>query len=401
MKPRRRYVVRARRQTPGVVVDSPGQRELLAVREIVHAFLYADRPEEAFQFALDRVGPVVGASFASVYLVEGASELMRLAAAHNWPERHRPWLADVRVRVGFGPSGEAASERRVIEVPDVFADLDLEDWQDVARELGFSAIVSLPLQSANAILGAVTFYFKSWDDFTLERRGLLRLVADLMAGAAEKSHLLDRVRRAEAAAMDSQGDLERHHTLANESRKARVDFMGAAVNALLHAVEGAAAGEPGLSRARMLVDDLALMVAASTGTAIVANDTFDPRVPLREAMHVVADDHPDVHLIAEEPIHALPVVRSDVEKVAMILARLLARAVNAAGVEGGDVRAVVGATVDRVEFRVPGTSGEDVRWRFAVDVSRLLGATLETETGPGGATILLSFPAVTDKPDAI
>ena len=91
----------------------------------MHAFLHADRPEDAFQFALDRVGPVVGASFASVYLVDGASELMRLIAAHNWPEQHRPWLAEVRVRVGFGPSGEAASERRVIEVPDVFADPDL------------------------------------------------------------------------------------------------------------------------------------------------------------------------------------------------------------------------------------------------------------------------------------
>src|SRR5919107_458852 len=85
-------------------------RELVAVREIAHAFLTADRPEDVFRFALERVTPLVGASFASVYLVDGASELMRLAAAHNWPERHRPWLGEMRVRLGFGPSGEAASE---------------------------------------------------------------------------------------------------------------------------------------------------------------------------------------------------------------------------------------------------------------------------------------------------
>ena len=384
---------------PAPPAELQGQRELLAVREIVHAFLHVDRPEEAFQFALDRVGPVVGAAFASVYLVDGASELMRLAAAHNWPERHRPWLAEVRVRVGFGPSGEAASERRVIEVPDIFADADLEDWQEVARELGFSAIVSLPLQSAAGVLGAVTFYFRTWDDFTIERRGLLRLVADLMAGAAEQSHLLDRVRRAEAAAMDSQGDLERQLALSNEARKARVDFTVAAVNALLHAVEGAAAGEPGLGRARALVDDLALMVAVDTKTAIVAQDTFDPRVPLREAMRTVAADHPDIHLIGEEPIHTLPAVRSDVEKVELIVARLLARAVNAVGVGGGEVRASVSASVDMVEYRVPGTSGDDVRWRFAAAVSRLLGATLETESGPGGAMVVLSLPVATERTD--
>jgi len=51
-------------------------RELMAVREIAHAFLHADRPEEVFQFALDRVSPLVGATFASIYLVDGASELI-------------------------------------------------------------------------------------------------------------------------------------------------------------------------------------------------------------------------------------------------------------------------------------------------------------------------------------
>ncbi|HET9685092.1 MAG TPA: GAF domain-containing protein, partial [Gemmatimonadaceae bacterium] len=109
----------------------PGLRELIAIREIVHAFLTADRPEEVFQFALDRVSPLVGATFACVYLVDGASELMRLAAVHNWPERFAPFLGEMRVRLGFGPSGEAAAERRVIEVPDVMADPSLEDWAEV------------------------------------------------------------------------------------------------------------------------------------------------------------------------------------------------------------------------------------------------------------------------------
>ena len=98
-----------------------GLRELIAIREIVHAFLTADRPEEVFQFALDRVSPLVGANFACVYLIDGASELMRLAAVHNWPEQFAPFLGEMRVRLGFGPSGEAAAERRVIEVPDVTA----------------------------------------------------------------------------------------------------------------------------------------------------------------------------------------------------------------------------------------------------------------------------------------
>ena len=111
---------------------------------------------------------------------------MRLAAAHNWPEAHRPWLAAMRVRVGFGPSGEAASERRVIEVPDVFADTELEDWQEVARELGFRALVSLPLQNGSRVLGAVTFYFREWSEITREQRDLAKLMARGEAIAAEQ-----------------------------------------------------------------------------------------------------------------------------------------------------------------------------------------------------------------------
>jgi GAF domain-containing protein len=392
MRPRRRYVQRTLPAPPGTEI--PGQRELLAVREIVHAFLHADRPEEAFQFALDRVGPVVGASFASVYVLDGASELMRLVAAHNWPESLRPWLADVRVRVGFGPSGEAASERRVIEVPDVFADPDLEDWQDVARELGFTALVALPLQAGGAATGAVAFYFKTWDDFTGERRGLLRLVADLMATATEKSRLLDRVRRAEAAAADALTELDGQYVMVASSRRAGREFVESAVSALgpvLDAIQGA---HPGVSEARRVVDDLVLLADIAEGLVTPSPSTFDPRFPLREAMRMVVPADPRVQLVAEEPIHDLPALHTDAEKVSLALARLLARALATAS-SGAEVRATITAIAGRVVYRVPGREGDDLGWRVAAAVAGLLGATLETEITEAGATVLFALTAVT------
>ena len=60
MKPRRRYVMRPPRVPPGT--EAPGQRELLAIREVVHAFLLADRPDEAFQFDVAEFG-ALGAQF--------------------------------------------------------------------------------------------------------------------------------------------------------------------------------------------------------------------------------------------------------------------------------------------------------------------------------------------------
>ena len=91
-----------------------GLRELIAIREIVHAFLTADRPEEVFQFALDRVSPLVGANFACVYLIDGASELMRLAAVHNWPEQFAPFLGEIQkyAAAGFRDHVNGAAQLR-------------------------------------------------------------------------------------------------------------------------------------------------------------------------------------------------------------------------------------------------------------------------------------------------
>lgn len=172
------------------------------MRDLTHALLRAERPEEAFQFALDRTCPAVGASLGSVFVLDGSSELMRLAAAHAWPERWRPWLGDMRVRVGFGPSGEAVSERRAIEVPDVFADPGLEDWQEVARELGFRALVALPLATTERVVGAATFYFAEAAAPDARVRSILRASADVMAAIAEKGALRERLRRAEALLID-------------------------------------------------------------------------------------------------------------------------------------------------------------------------------------------------------
>ena len=372
--PRRRYATRTPRHP--VAAELPAHRELVAVREIVHAFLRADRPEDVFQFALERVSPVVGASFASVYLVDGASELMRLVAASNWPAKYRPWLGEIRVRVGFGPSGEAASERRIIEVPDVFADPDLEDWHEVARELGFRAIVSLPLQTAQRVLGTVTFYFNDPGDFTLEKRGLLRIVADQMAATAEKAELLDEMRRTNAALVESNAELERQYLAVVEARRVKDEFLANVsselrspltavlgnLSILAEQISGPLTEEQGneVEEARIaserlleLIDGLLEFTALRRGTLDVAVEEFDPRVPLRDAMRAAKGIPDGVQLIAEEPVLALPLMRSDRRKITRIIASLLSNAFKFT--PAGEVRASVSVANGTVEYRVVDT----------------------------------------------
>ena len=348
-------------------------RELIAVREVIHAFLTADRPEEVYQFALDRVSPLVGATFASVYLVDGASELMRLGGAYNWPQRFRPWLGEARVRLGFGPSGEAASERRTIEVPDVFADDQLEDWQEVASELGFRALIALPLQTGTRVLGAVTFYFADAESFSPEKRGLLRIVADQMAATAEKALLIDELRRSNAALVEANEELERQYAAVLQARRLKDEFLANISHELrtpLTAVLGyISILQEGISgpltdgqhkdlthvkraseRLLDLIESLIELTTLKRGELDVYIEEIDPRQPLREAMVSIGAPAPGVRLHVEEPRVELPKIRSDRKKIFRILVSLIGNAVKFT--DRGEIVVGVSLANDRIVYRV-------------------------------------------------
>ena len=438
---RRRYV--SRRLTPFAppVAEAPSQRALSAIREIGRACIGADRPDDVFQFALDRVSPVVGASFASVYLLDGASEEMRLASAYNWPEHLRPWLGAVRMRLGFGPSGEAASERRMIEIPDILADKNLEDWHDVARELEFRAVVALPLQSARGVVGAVTFYFAHTGAIDAESRSLLRIVADHMTATAEKAHLLDDLRRTDAALSEASAELERQYVAVVDARRSRDDFLGSVSYELRAAMAGVTSNLALLreevsgpltleqreevlhasvasDRLLALFDALLERAALVAGTMEAHVEAFDPQEPLSDALRTVRVQSEQVVVVVDPPLGAMHPMRGDRRKTARILARLLGNALRFT--VRGEVRLAVHAQGDSVAYSVrdtgPGVDhsaeerlfsrpprGGDAAAPEAVDagyslahcrdVARFLGGDLTlSRTGMPGSTFTLTLP---------
>ena len=363
-----------RNRTSAPTTES-GLRELIAIREIVHAFLTADQPEEVFQFALDRVSPLVGASFACVYLIDGASELMRLAAVHNWPEQFTPFLGEMRVRLGFGPSGEAAAERRVIEVPDVTSDPSLEDWAEVANELGFRAIVALPLQTGDGVLGAVAFYFERAGVISAETRSLLRMVADQMAATAQKARLIDDLRRANAALLESNAELERQFAALLDARRVKDEFLAnvshelrtplTAVMGYLSLIEDGLAG-PVTAEQRNhltqvksashqlleLIGDLLELTTLKRGGLGVTTSAFDIRDPLHEAISATRGRADGVALRVCEP-EAPVMMMSDHRMVAKLLIALLSNAYKFTPT--GEVRLSVTARNGQVIYRVVDT----------------------------------------------
>jgi signal transduction histidine kinase len=425
-----------------------GLRELIAIREIVHAFLTADRPEEVFQFALDRVSPLVGATFACVYLVDGASELMRLAAVHNWPARYAPFLGEMRVRLGFGPSGEAAAERRVIEVPDVVADPSLEDWAEVAHELGFRAIVALPLQTGDGVLGAVAFYFQEAGTISAETRSLLRMVADQMAATAQKARLIDDLRRANAALVESNAELERQYTALLDARRVKDEFLAnishelrtplTAVMGYLALMDEGLAGPVTQEQRKTLaqvktasqhlldlIGDLLELTTLKRGGLEAVTSAFDIRDPLHDAISATRGRPENVALRVSEP-EAVTLMVSDRRKIAKLLGVILSNAYKFT--PQGEIRLSVALRNDHVVYRVEDTGigipddmqqlvfeefrqvdgsttrrygGSGLGLALGRRLARLLGGEIYLDSAPGeGSTFRVELPLEYHDPDA-
>ncbi|HSA56000.1 MAG TPA: GAF domain-containing sensor histidine kinase [Gemmatimonadaceae bacterium] len=419
-------------------------RELMVVREIAHAFLHADRPQEVFQFALDRVSPLVGATLSCVYLVEGSSELMRLAASHNWPEKYRPWLGRMIVRIGFGPSGEAVAERRVIEVPDVFADKDLEDWQEVASELGFRSLVAIPLQTGNRVLGAIAFYYEGTGAQSADSRSLLRIVADQMAATAEKSALIDEMRRANHALLEANEELERQYAAVLEARRLKDQFLAnishelrtplTAVLGYLSILQEELSGpltegqRKDLAQVKRsseqllaLIEDLLELTSLKRGAAELVLEDIDPREVLAEALDAVDGRPAGVRVGIEGTAQILPLMRSDRNRIRKILSSLVSNAYKFTA--RGEVMGSADVRGDRVVYRVRDTGigiprealefvfdefrqvdgsetrhygGSGLGLTLARQLARVLGGDLTVESMPGeGSTFTVELPLET------
>lgn len=323
-------------------------RELELRRDIAEAFFNAQTPQEVYRLALSRVTPLVNASFSSVFTRDAAKpELLRLRCANSWPQSSARFLGQLRIRVGGGPTGRAVAERRAIEVPDLFGDIALRDWWEPARELGFAALISLPLHGSGHSIGAVTFYYDAPHDFTDEERGLLHMIAQQLSVTAERAARIEQLHRTNDELMsgiqrlrDEVGAAEEMQRLKteflsnishelrtpltsilgytylllegqagrlNDSQSANLQKIDGAANALLH-----------------LINDLLTLTALKLGRGVVNAQPDDAVLIAKRATEYI-DPTPAVRFRLEPQTDRIP-LRTDADKVLKILENLLSNA---------------------------------------------------------------------------
>src|ERR1019366_4870303 len=161
--------------------------------------------------------------------------------------------------------------------------------------------------------------------------------------------LVDDMRRTNAALVEANAELERQYVAVVEARRVKDEFLAnisyelrtplSAVMGYLSILHEQISGpltaeqteEIGQARAASdrlleLIEALLEFTALKRGTLEVLVEEFDPRVPLRDAMHSAKGLPAGVQLIAEEPVHALPSAKTDRRKITRILGSLLSNA---------------------------------------------------------------------------
>ena len=337
--------------TAGPTGEAPGvlDREVDVAREVAHALLTASTPLEVYRLALARLTPLVRARFSSVFERDPADPtLLKLACAHNWPQASARYLGQLRIRVGRGPTGRAVAEGELVQVRDVFADIALREWWEPARELGFVALISLPLRVGSRVDGALTFYFASARDFDDSERHILILIADQLAAASGRVAEMEAQRREMARLQAETDQLRGRLGAGEESTRLKDEFLSnishelrtplTAILGYADLLAGGVAGDvPEDQRAAVerirkaahallrLINDLLELSHLKLGRIELNVAPDDALHIARRALDAAGPAPGDVQLALQEPAEPVRLM-VDGEKAARILENLLTNA---------------------------------------------------------------------------
>jgi signal transduction histidine kinase len=342
-------------------------RELDVVREIANAFLTAATPVEVYRLALARVTPLVRATFSSIFERDPADPtLLKLTCANNWPQSSARYLGQLRLRVGRGPTGGAVARMEPIEVADIFADPTLREWHEPARELGFAALISLPLATGPEATGALTFYFDEPHQFDDDERHLLVLIADQLAVAGARVAALHAERR-ELEELRTENAVLRQRLGAGEEAKRLSDEFLANISHELRTpltsilgyanllTDGQAGSMPDAQRNTVLriersanallhlINDLLELSQVKLGRAAMTIAPDDAVLLARRALDSAGPPQPGISVTLEVDSERIPLM-IDGEKVIRIVENLISNAYKFT--ERGTVTLTVRATTD-------------------------------------------------------
>jgi GAF domain-containing protein len=148
--------------------------------------------QAVFETVAENSVKLCGADRALIFRFDG--ELLRIAMAYNTAPEFKKFLEQNPIRLGrHSSSARAALERRIIHIPDVWAD---PEYTYGARDAeAIHTVLSVPILKGDNLLGVMTIYhLEGIRPFTDKQIALVETFADQAAIAIDNVRLLDELR---------------------------------------------------------------------------------------------------------------------------------------------------------------------------------------------------------------
>src|SRR6266404_6251558 len=128
----------------------------------------------------------------AIYVFDNANQEFRLRATHGMDDKIIAEIRDRRIRIGETAIGEAAEQRRPIQIPDIQNDPS-SLVLDVIVRAGYRALLIVPLLAADRIVGALVVRRKEPGEFPKHTVDLLQTFAAQAVLAIQNANLFTEV----------------------------------------------------------------------------------------------------------------------------------------------------------------------------------------------------------------
>jgi len=167
------------------------EREFRALYEVGKTMASTFDLQDVLPLLTTSISQVMNAVAASLMLWDPITKKLRVVAGYNLSPEYIRKAEDIRSRVERSPSLLALEEKRPVAITDIHRDELFVPWREVAKLVGYSSFISVPLVLHERALGVLNVYLSQVHRFSNEEVELLSHFANQAAIAIENALLFE------------------------------------------------------------------------------------------------------------------------------------------------------------------------------------------------------------------
>jgi PAS domain S-box-containing protein len=166
------------------------------------------------------VGDAMGAHSGSIMLLNEETGELEMVATFGLPDDYIKRVYSKGVPITTSPSGVVLKTGRYYLVPNVFEEPRVKPWMDLARDLGFSAQIFMPIKQKGEVIGLLNIYMANPHEFTETEIVFLTVAASQAAAVIENARLYAKLFKKK---LELEREINEHKRVEEEKRKAQAE----------------------------------------------------------------------------------------------------------------------------------------------------------------------------------